>query len=66
MNMTPKQAVVLAFPRHRDLDTKLIVSLLQYLFKEGFVVEGVGASVRFTAEGRSVVARRRKELGLPG
>ena len=64
-NLTPKQAVVHAFPLHGDLDTERIVALLQYLFKEGFVEESVGASVRFTAEGRSVVARRRRELGLP-
>jgi len=64
MNLTPKQAVEFAFPRHRDLDTVRIVALLQYLFKEGFVKESEGAGVRFTAEGRSVVARRRKELGL--
>lgn len=66
MNLTPKQAVAHAFPRHGDLDTERIVALLQYLFKEGFVEEGAGVSVRFTAEGRSVVARRRKELGLSG
>jgi len=66
MNLTPKQAVAHAFPRHGDLDSKRIVALLQYLFKEGFVEESVGLCVRFTAEGRSVVARRRKELGLSG
>lgn len=65
MNLTPKEAVTHAFPRLADPGTERIVALLQYLFKEGFVEEGVGASVRFTAEGRAVVARRRKELGLP-
>lgn len=64
MHLTPKQAVEYAFPRHRNLDMDQTVSLLQYLFKEGFIREGVGVSVKFTPEGRAVVAERRKELGI--
>jgi hypothetical protein len=63
-NLTPKQAVELAFPRLHKFDMHIIACRVKWLLAEGFVKEAANTYVAFTQDGWETVRDRRKSLGL--